>query len=677
MKALVAEGGRLGRYELIRRLATGGMAEVWLARATGVEGFTKDIVVKTILPHHAEDPSFVRMFVNEALLAAGLSHPNIVQIFDLGSCSNTYYIAMEYISGRTLRQVKRACSKQGSPPPLWLVLKVALAVCDALDYAHGRCGEDGHPLGIVHRDVTPENIMISQVGVTKVLDFGIAKASSIANNTEVGQLKGKFAYLAPEQILGASQGKPLDGRVDLFALGVVLYEMLTGVRPFKSETNLGLLKAILEQAPPPISTPDPEDAPELNAIVQKALAKDPAKRHQSAHELRAELEAFILARRLTRPERFVGSYLRELFTEQDSNRGKVPVGSGVHAVPPEQPVAAAPVILPRAPLPPPPPPPPPLPQQARSAARAAARARPAQVAPPKKSSEPTAKKSSRPPSPGSDPPTVQVDAREPEPEKVAAKAPLTLTPSPPPVFHLPRPTTSTTAASSPALPRPQSNQAACGKKASAERDLPEAKTAAPSPKAALPTPKSAMRTPETVTPSPARDSSAGTTGGHGGGDGPASDSEATQPTPWDRIVSRARADQADETPSSQPSSSRPSALPTPIGWDAYLQRAASSEPPDEQGPTVGAASAQRRHAWDAVLDTSSSVDHSPAPGARREPPGSAAEQFDRGLALLRAGDHDGARAAWKSAVALEPDNRRYRINLRRLEQLTNETTEID
>ena len=313
---LIQQGGHLGRYQLITRLATGGMAEVWLARATGAKGFQKTIVVKTILPHLADDPDFLRMFINEALLAAALNHPNVVQIFDLGQIGEHYFIAMEYILGRTMRQVQRVLRKQRKVMPVWLVLKVAVSVCDALDYAHNKRGDDGDLLGIVHRDVTPENIMISFSGVTKVVDFGIAKATTGAIMTQAGKIKGKLAYLAPEQIVAAGSA-PVDRRTDIYAMGVLLYEMLTGVRPFRAPNDMALLLKIPKEMPTPPSQIARWVPTRLSDIVMKAMAKEPTDRYQEAGGLGEDLQGFLTSIDTYPTERHVSAYMCKLFPEEE------------------------------------------------------------------------------------------------------------------------------------------------------------------------------------------------------------------------------------------------------------------------------------------------------------------------------------------------------------------------
>jgi eukaryotic-like serine/threonine-protein kinase len=331
-------GVQVGRYLLQSRLASGGMADVWLATAKGASGFQKTVVLKTILPRLADNPEFVKMFINEALLAAALEHPNIVHIFDLGQAGDAYYIAMEYIAGRTLRQVQRALrNKERRVPPPWFVLSVASSVCDALHYAHNRRDDSGKPLNIVHRDVTPENIMIAFTGDIKVLDFGIAKASTAATQTQVGTLKGKFAYMAPEQVAGAARaGAPADPRFDIYALGVLLYECLTGVRPFRAGNELMLLRQILEEEPEPPSKRASWIPKALERIIMTAMARDPAERYQSAELLRHAVDDYLTGRRMYPTRHHVAEYVCKLFEQplgelSPSSAGVEDAGSGYRA----------------------------------------------------------------------------------------------------------------------------------------------------------------------------------------------------------------------------------------------------------------------------------------------------------------------------------------------------------
>ncbi|HLK99636.1 MAG TPA: serine/threonine-protein kinase, partial [Myxococcaceae bacterium] len=216
---------QLGKYQLIRKLATGGMAEVFLAKAAGPMGFEKTLVVKRILPHLAEDPAFVEMFLSEAKLAAQLNHPNIVQIFDFGEADDAYFLAMEFIDGPNLRVLLKRASQQGVALPPAVCARLIATACEGLAFAHDFADPGtGELLGLIHRDISPDNVLVSRQGAVKVVDFGIAKAAGQSHKTRSGVIKGKLSYMPPEQL----RAKQLDRRADVYALGVVLYELLTG-----------------------------------------------------------------------------------------------------------------------------------------------------------------------------------------------------------------------------------------------------------------------------------------------------------------------------------------------------------------------------------------------------------------------------------------------------------------
>src|SRR5262245_21934690 len=222
-------GETFGKYVLVRRLATGGMADIYLARQSGVEGFQKPCVIKRILPQLADDQQFVSMFLDEARIAALLTHPNIVQIFDLGKQDGSYFLAMEHIHGEDLTRILDAERQRGRTAlPENIAIRIIAQVAEGLDYAHHAVDEDGLALGIVHRDVSPPNVIVSYAGSVKIVDFGIAKAVVKHSRTEVGVIKGKVPYMSPEQV----QGLELDKRSDIFSLGALLYELSTGQKPF-------------------------------------------------------------------------------------------------------------------------------------------------------------------------------------------------------------------------------------------------------------------------------------------------------------------------------------------------------------------------------------------------------------------------------------------------------------
>lgn len=282
---------QIGKYQMIQKLATGGMAEVFLAKSAGPMGFEKSLVVKRILPHLATEPSFVDMFLSEARLAAQLNHPNIVQIFDFGEADDTYFIAMEYIDGVNLREVIRRAGAVGLALPLAFCARVISAACEGLAFAHDCIDPATNlPMNIIHRDISPDNILLSRQGSVKIVDFGIAKAAGMSPHTQTGVLKGKLAYMPPEQL----RNEPLDRRADVYALGIVLYELLTGFKPFRASSEAALLQAILSEPEVPVEQRR-SDVPEpLQRILSRAISKDREKRYPDCPSFQADLEAFIV-----------------------------------------------------------------------------------------------------------------------------------------------------------------------------------------------------------------------------------------------------------------------------------------------------------------------------------------------------------------------------------------------
>jgi len=308
----VIKGTRFGKYTLINRIAVGGMAEIFLARQEGVEGFEKTICIKRIRPHLSSQVSFVRMFLNEAKLAAQLNHPNIVQIFDLGRIGESYFIAMEFISGRDMSRCIPKAEKVGIHFPLVYALKVVTSVCEGLYFAHNRTDAYGKPLNIVHRDITPENVMVSFNGTVKVLDFGIAKATSQLEQTRAGEIKGKLSYMSPEQCMG----KPLDHRSDIFSLGVVAYEWVTGYKLFTGENEMAILKSIIDGKIYPPSY-FKEDVPEpVERILMKALEKDREKRYQSAWDLQYDIDQFLGTQEFQPSNIHLSNFMKQLFSDE-------------------------------------------------------------------------------------------------------------------------------------------------------------------------------------------------------------------------------------------------------------------------------------------------------------------------------------------------------------------------
>ncbi len=301
-----------GRYQLLKKLATGGMAQIYLARQVGPEGFEKLLVVKRILPHLAENEDFITMFLDEARIAARLNHPNIVQIFDLGAQDDSFFIAMEFIHGEDVRRVWKHSEREGKPIPLALICRIIIDACAGLDYAHKKVDQSGRPLGIVHRDISPQNILVSFEGGVKVVDFGIAKAADQATVTKSGVLKGKYSYMSPEQ----ASGQHIDSRTDIFALGVVLYELLTGTRLFKRATDIQTLNAVTEcQIAPPsaVNTRVPKD---LDAIVMRALTKSRDDRFADARQLGSALEDWLLSNKLPSSSTALAEFMHDIYRER-------------------------------------------------------------------------------------------------------------------------------------------------------------------------------------------------------------------------------------------------------------------------------------------------------------------------------------------------------------------------
>jgi serine/threonine-protein kinase len=282
-------GTVVGKYQVLERLAVGGMAELWKARVAGEHGFEKLVVLKRILPHLAVDPGFVRMFVDEARLTARLDHPGIVQVFELGTDGDTPYIAMQLIDGLDVLALMRECARTGARLPAALAAVIARDVLDALDYAHGVTDDAGAPLGLVHRDVSPGNILVSRRGDVKLTDFGIARAAERGQHTEAGVLKGKYGYMSPEQVSGGA----LDGRSDVFSLAVVLVEALIGRRLFVAPSDLDLLLMVRAADLRRLDEHAGDVPAGLRAIALRALRRRPQDRWPTAGAMRDALAAWL------------------------------------------------------------------------------------------------------------------------------------------------------------------------------------------------------------------------------------------------------------------------------------------------------------------------------------------------------------------------------------------------
>ena len=299
-----------GPYRLVERVAVGGMAEVFRAKRSGVEGFEKIVAVKRILPHLSDNKEFVDMFIDEAKLVAGLTHPNIVQIFDLGKIEKSYYIAMEYVHGRDLRTILRSARERGLRLPLDLSVLIVGRVCAALEYAHRARDDQGRAMWIVHRDISPQNILISFEGDVKLTDFGITNAATKATVTDAGALRGKLLYMSPEQ----AWGKPMDRRSDVFSLGIVFYEMVTDQKPFLGTSEMSILEMVRECRITAPSSFNPRLPEKIEKVILKALERDPDERYQDAAEMARDLERVLRERQPPTPVE-LARYMELLFDE--------------------------------------------------------------------------------------------------------------------------------------------------------------------------------------------------------------------------------------------------------------------------------------------------------------------------------------------------------------------------
>jgi serine/threonine-protein kinase len=311
----VAEPQRFGKYQILERIAAGGMAEVFKARLEGIGGFHRTFAIKRILPHLTMNSEFIDMLVDEAKVAGLLNHANIVQILDFGAVDNLYYIAMEYVHGKDLGQLLERCAAKRITLPVHHAVYIVMEILKGLEYAHSKQGmRDGRPvaLNIVHRDVSPANILVSFQGEVKITDFGIAKASVKALQTQSGVIKGRFDYMSPEQ---ASAG-PVDQRSDLFSVGVVLYQLLTGKHPFRKAGEMATIEAIRRGRFDPPSAVNPDIPPMINQIVQTALQVDPHNRYASATQFREALDSFCHEVGFITSAPQLARFLKELLPEE-------------------------------------------------------------------------------------------------------------------------------------------------------------------------------------------------------------------------------------------------------------------------------------------------------------------------------------------------------------------------
>jgi serine/threonine-protein kinase len=296
------------------------MGEIWLAERKGMAGFSKQVVIKTILEDNLDEPGVVQMFLDEGRIAANLHHPNIAQTYDLGEVGGTYFIAMEFVHGHDLRDLLLVHLEKGQLIPLNIVLRLAAQVCEGLYYAHHWKTPEGLPAGIIHRDISPQNIIVTFDGTAKIIDFGIARAMSGASKTRTGVIKGKCAYMSPEQV----EALQLDGRSDLFSLAVVMYELITGRRLFKRDSEMATLEAVIRAQVPPPSKLDPSVPRPVEELVLKALARAPKKRFPDAREMQLAIEEVMLETGLMATSAHLSSFMHKQFSEDlELNRSRL------------------------------------------------------------------------------------------------------------------------------------------------------------------------------------------------------------------------------------------------------------------------------------------------------------------------------------------------------------------
>ena len=300
------------RYRIVGRIAIGGMAEIYLSRMASNAGIEREVVLKRLLPELQNDHEFVQMFHDEARIASQLSHPNVVQIYELGELDGSLFIAMELLRGVNLRDLLARLHDDQARIPTELAVRVACGALEALDYAHHFTDAKGRPLNVVHRDVSPQNIIVTYEGTVKLVDFGVAKAEGKLHQTRAGLVKGKFAYMSPEQI----NGTPVDGRSDLFALAEVFYELLLHRHPFYAETDMDVLRAILDKDPPHPSAMEQAFSPQLGAILLRAMRKKPGDRYTDAAAMQDALEHYLLEAGTPATTIKLGRYVRELFDDR-------------------------------------------------------------------------------------------------------------------------------------------------------------------------------------------------------------------------------------------------------------------------------------------------------------------------------------------------------------------------
>jgi eukaryotic-like serine/threonine-protein kinase len=301
------------RYKVAEKIDAGGMAEIFRGYAFSLDGIQKQVAIKRIRPHLASNKVFIQMFIDEARLTMRLNHANITQVFDVGRAQGTYFLVMEFVDGANLRKISQAAAEKGYRIPVEIAILIILDVCKALAHAHEARDENGQHLDIVHRDVSPPNVLVSQEGEVKITDFGLAKAVTHLEATDPGVVKGKFSYLAPE----ATEGKPVDARSDMFSCGIILHELLTGRRLFMGKTDLETVDLVkkCDVAPPSALNPDVDN--DLDEIVLRSLARDRKRRFQSARDMGDALARYLFSHNLKVTVFDVSQMMRMLFSDEE------------------------------------------------------------------------------------------------------------------------------------------------------------------------------------------------------------------------------------------------------------------------------------------------------------------------------------------------------------------------
>ncbi len=305
--------GERQRYKILDKLDSGGMAEIYRAKAITIDGFEKSVAIKRILPNLCANQKFVNMFLDEARLAMHLNHANIVQVFDVGRAQGTYFIVMELVEGRNLRRIFQRLSEVGQRFPVPVAVFVMSEALKGLAHAHERRDSEGNILGIVHRDVSPPNVLISHSGEVKMTDFGLAKALTQVEMTDPGVIKGKFSYLSPE----ALEGRPVDFRADIFSIGIILWELLANRRLFLGKNEIETAELVEKAEVPSLSLLNEQVPEELDQMVRKALSRDPRRRYHSAQEMGDDLMQFLFSRGLKVSSYDVSEFLRSIFAAEE------------------------------------------------------------------------------------------------------------------------------------------------------------------------------------------------------------------------------------------------------------------------------------------------------------------------------------------------------------------------